>query len=332
MITYLKQPRLDHPQMLAAWPGMGYVASKTVSYLVEALCADRFAFINPDNYFSPSSVIVENSVASIPALPSSNFYFWRNPSSGSDLILFLGDSQPSTHLQIRMAREVIGLATKMSVYRMWTFAAAPASIQHKDVPRIWGVTSSVELSEYLSGHDVSLLEMGHISGLNGLLLGTSAQARIPGICLLGEIPYYTVNLENPRAAGAILRLLQTLLSLRIDFLPLQEDIEKFDQEIASIGKKAQETMATFIHPEEEMMDFSAMTDNEEDEEEADGEGEPRPLTDAARRRIEELFRQVRKDPLQAPRLKEELDKWGVYPFFEDRFLDLFRGEEDQRDN
>ncbi|MFH1039445.1 MAG: PAC2 family protein, partial [PVC group bacterium] len=63
MITHLKQLRLDHPQMLAAWPGMGYVASKTVSYLVETLGADRFAFINPDNYFSPASVIVEESVA-----------------------------------------------------------------------------------------------------------------------------------------------------------------------------------------------------------------------------------------------------------------------------
>ncbi len=51
MITYLKQPRLNHPQLLVAWPGMGYVASKTVSYLVDTLEAERFAFINPDNYF-----------------------------------------------------------------------------------------------------------------------------------------------------------------------------------------------------------------------------------------------------------------------------------------
>ncbi|MFH1037067.1 MAG: PAC2 family protein, partial [PVC group bacterium] len=313
-----------------AWPGMGYVASKTVSYLVETLGADRFAFINPDNYFSPASVIVEESVARIPPLPSSNFYFWKNRVSGSDLILFLGESQPSTHLQIRMAREVLGLAVKMGVFRLWTFAAAPAPIQHKDVPRIWGVASSGELREYLAGHEVSLLEMGHISGLNGLLLGAASQVRIPGICLLGEIPYYTVNLENPRAAGVILHLLQDLFSLRIDFRPLEDDIEKFDQEIASIGKKAQETMATFIHPDDEVMDFSGMIDEEEEEE--PGEEESRPLSDSARRRIEELFRLVRRDPLQAPRLKEELDKWGVYPLFEDRFLDLFRGGEDRRDN
>ena len=320
MITYLKQPRLEHPQLLVAWPGMGYVASKTVSYLVDALEAERFAFIHPGEYFYPSSVIVEESVARIPSLPASNFYFWKNPYSGSDLVFFLGDSQAIGPLQIRMAREVLSLAVKMHVFRLWTFAAAPAPIQHKDTPRIWGVANSVPLRQFLAEQEVKLLETGHISGLNGLLLGVASQFKIPGICLLGEIPYYTVNLENPRATLVILELLQSILSIRVDLHHIEDDIVKFDREIAQIGKKAQETMATFIHPDDEMMDFGGMMGEEEEEEEE----ESRPLTDAARKRIEELFRQVQRDPLQAPRLKEELDKWGVYPLYEDRFLDLFR--------
>lgn len=319
MITYLKQPHLNHPQLLVAWPGMGYVASKTISYLVDALEAERFAFINPDNYFTPTSVVVEDSVASIPSLPASNFYFWKNPYSGSDLILFIGDSQPAPALQIRMAREVISLAVKMGVFRTWTFAAAPAAIQHKDDPRVWGVANCLALKDYLIEHGIDLLEMGHISGLNGLLLGIEVPGKIPGICLLGEIPYYTVNLENPRASMVILHLLEILLSIRIDFLPIEEDIKNFDREITRIGKKAQETMETFIHPDEGMGGF--MDEEEEDED----EGESKPLPEPARKRIEELFRQVRIDPLQAGMLKEELDKWGVYHLYEDRFLDLFRG-------
>ncbi len=330
MITYLKQPRLEHPQLLAAWPGMGYVASKTVSYLADGLKAERFAFINPDNYFTPTGVSVENSLARIPPLPSSSFYFWKNPRTGSDLILFLGDSQPPGELQIRMAREVIGLAVKMGVFRVWTFAAAPAPIQHQDEPRIWSVAGTAELKRYLTGEGISLLETGHITGLNGLLLGAAAEAEIPGICLLGEIPHYTVNFENPRAAAEILRLLQRLLSFRIDLLPLQVDIEEYDQEITRLGRKAQETMAGLIYPGQDMGDFEEMMEDEEGEEEEEEESPP--LTAEGRRRIEELFRQVRKDPLQAPRLKEELDRWGVYHQYEDRFLDLFRGEQGPRDN
>ena len=321
MITYLKHPHLNHPQLLVAWPGMGYVASKTVSYLVDALEAERFAFINPDNYFSPTSVVVENCLASIPPLPSSNFYFWKNPYSGSDLILFLGDAQPAPALQIKMAREVVSLAAKMGVFRTWTFAAAPAAIQHKDNPRIWAVSNTLDLKDYLVEHGVELLEMGHISGLNGLLLGVASPAKIPGICLLGEIPYYTVNLENPRASLAILQLLEILLSIRIDFLPIEDDIKNFDLEIAKIGKKAQETMETFIHPDEGILGMEGFADEAEDDED---EGESKPLPEPARKRIEDLFRQVRTDPLLAGKLKEELDMWGVYYLYEDRFLDLFR--------
>ncbi len=330
MITYLKQPRLDHPQFLAAWPGMGYVASKTVSYLVDALEAERFAFVNPDDYFTPTGVMVEKSLARIPPLPSSSFYFWKNPRAGSDLILFLGDSQPPAELQIRMAREVIGLAVRMGVFRLWTFAAAPAPIQHRDDPRVWSVAGTAALKRYLAEEGIALLENGHITGLNGLLLGVAADAGIPGLCLLGEIPHYTVNFENPRAAAAILGLLQRLLSFRIDLLHLQVDIEEYDQEIARLGQKAQETMAGLIYPGQEMDDFDEMPEDEEAEEA--GEEENKPLTAEGRRRIEELFRQVGKDPLQAPRLKEELDRWGVYPLYEDRFLDLFRGGEGPRDN
>lgn len=329
MITYLKQPRLKHPQLLAAWPGMGYVASKTVSYLADALKAERFAFINPDNYFTPTGVTVENSLARIPPLPSSSFYFWKNPRPGSDLIFFLGDSQPPAELQIRMAREVIGLAIKLEVFRIWTFAAAPAPIQHQSDPRLWAVAGTAELKRYLLSEGISLLETGHITGLNGLLLGAAAEARISGICLLGEIPHYTVNFENPRASAAILRLLQRLLSFRIDLLPLQVDIEEYDQEISRLGRKAQETMAGLIYPGQDGEDYGEEMEDEDEEEEGE---EPEPLTEEARRRIEDLFRKVARDPLQAPRLKEELDRWGVYHLYEDRFLDLFRGGEGPRDN
>ena len=44
---------------------------------------------------------------------------------------------------------------------------------------------------------------------------------------------------------------------------------------------------------------------------------------AAANQIEEMFKSVKKGG-SAETLKNELDKWGVYPYYEDRFLDLFR--------
>ena len=44
---------------------------------------------------------------------------------------------------------------------------------------------------------------------------------------------------------------------------------------------------------------------------------------AAANQIEEMFRSVRKGG-SPESLKSELDKWGVYRYYEDRFLDLFK--------
>jgi len=45
----------------------------------------------------------------------------------------------------------------------------------------------------------------------------------------------------------------------------------------------------------------------------------------ARNHIEELFEQVRKDISQAPELVAELNRWGVFLEYQDRFFALFRG-------
>lgn len=47
---------------------------------------------------------------------------------------------------------------------------------------------------------------------------------------------------------------------------------------------------------------------------------------AAREEIEEMFDEVERGDLKPVKLKKELDKWGVYKAYEDRFLDLFRKE------
>ena len=48
------------------------------------------------------------------------------------------------------------------------------------------------------------------------------------------------------------------------------------------------------------------------------------LPQAANEEIEEMFQKVKKGDLDPSKLKKELDRWGVYKKYEDRFLDLFK--------
>ncbi len=53
-------------------------------------------------------------------------------------------------------------------------------------------------------------------------------------------------------------------------------------------------------------------------------GAERGLPRAARMHIDEMFAQVRRGELEPRELKAELDRWGVFDEYEDRFLGLFR--------
>lgn len=308
------------------------MASQIVSYLIEVLGAERFAYVHAEDYFAPNSIEVDAGLARVPNLPETNFYFWKNVYSGGDLILLSGDAQPDVSHQARMAAEAIGLARRMGVYRIITFAAAPSPIQHRETPGFWGVANSPELRDHLRQAGMRLLKTGQISGLNGLLLGAAARENLPGMCLLGEVPYYTINFENPRTSRTLLQVLTKFLNLPFGAGGFEEAIVRFDQEVAEMGKKAQETMASLMPMDDE--DFEEMDEGEEglaysDDEEWD-EDEPVPGEVIAR--IEELFKQVERDLALAAHLKAELDHWGIYEEYEDRFLDLFRPGGEPRDN
>ncbi|HLG68874.1 MAG TPA: hypothetical protein VK009_00465, partial [Chloroflexota bacterium] len=45
---------------------------------------------------------------------------------------------------------------------------------------------------------------------------------------------------------------------------------------------------------------------------------------AARERIDGMFAAVRRGDMEATELRNELDRWGLFGEYEDRFLDLFR--------
>ena len=53
------------------------------------------------------------------------------------------------------------------------------------------------------------------------------------------------------------------------------------------------------------------------------------LPQSVKEKIENLFELAKKDIGKANELKQELDRWNVYKEYEDRFLDLFKKQEDK---
>ncbi|HEY55187.1 MAG TPA: hypothetical protein G4N91_02765 [Dehalococcoidia bacterium] len=221
LIRLYARPKLNAPNMLASWPGIGNVSIIIASYLKKSLDFKELGEIEPSAFFDAIGVVAKDNVVEAPQFPQSQFYYWKNKGGGSDIILFIGEDQPYTK-GYELANCVLDVAERFQVKRIYTCAAALSRIHHTEQPRVWGVVTSQHMSGELEKYD--LVQRGNlqIAGLNGLLLGVAKEREIEGICLLGEVPMHATRIQNPMAALAVLQALTRMLGIEIDFTELAQ--------------------------------------------------------------------------------------------------------------
>ncbi|MGE5279145.1 MAG: PAC2 family protein [Deltaproteobacteria bacterium] len=312
-IRFTRKVRLKNPVMIAAWPGMGDVAIKAVVYLKDQLKAQPFATFAAADFYHPSGVLVEAGQVVLPPAPEGHFYAVRGAASGRDVVLFVSNAQPLIDQSFTYAEELVDFAAGLGVKTLYTFAAMPLPIEHTERPQVRAVATDKKLLEGLAVRHIKVMPSGQISGLNGLILGAAKERRMDGICLLGEIPLYTVQIENPLASMAVLEKLGGLLGMKLDLAGLAKHAARMNQEIEHLVDYLKNpSPAETPIDEEEIEDIKKRL--------ADASG----LPESARRHIDKLFFLARRDLSRATELKQELDKWSVYDTYEDRFLDLFK--------
>ncbi len=299
---------------------MGNVSLKATTFLKDKLKAVSFADFETEDFFSPTDVLIEDALVKVPRAPQAKFYFWQNKAAKNDLIIFLSDAQPAQDKILPYAKEILDFISKFNVKMVFTSAAMPLPIDHFRKPQVWVTATNKQLFEQFKKYNCQPLTTGVISGLNGLFLGLAKERKFPGVCLLGEIPLYTIQIENPKASLAVLEVLTQAFAIDIDLNELQLASKMMEGEIESL-------IDYLKKPEEHEMPIS---DEEIDRIRKTLAAQSNiPLS--AKNKIEELFSLAEKDITEAAELKKELDSWNVYKEYEDRFLDLFRKKE-KKDN
>ncbi|MDD5237971.1 MAG: PAC2 family protein [Candidatus Omnitrophica bacterium] len=327
-VKILKRPKLKNPYLIVAWPGMGEVAFKAASFLVDKLKAEEFAQIPPEEFFYLTGSVIQAGMLDVPQLPESKFYYWKNPatkrsgstkdfggkSEGHDLIIFISNAQPDLTKAEAYSQRIIALAKYFKVETIVGFASMPQPIDHTQDAGVWLVTTAQELKNELKKYNLRILSEGQISGMNGLFLGIAKREGLKGFCLLGEIPLYTIQIENPKASFAVLSALSKITEVKIDFSTLIEQAHVMEGEInklldyLKLGGQVQSGPIGEEEIERIKKTLSQLTK----------------LPGSVKEKIEKLFEQSKADITKASSLKLELDKWNIYKEYEDRFLDLFR--------
>jgi len=219
-IRFLRRPQLSEPSMVAAWPGMGYLAKISADYLRRRLKAKPFAEIN----YYQNAIIYKDSLAELPPIKH-RFY----SATRQNLIICVGEAQPSISEEAyRLARCVVGVAKRFKVRRIYTMAAYPSDYQGE--PKVYGVYTDEGLRDVILGQNIRLLEgEGAINGLNGILIGVAKSRGIEGICLMGEIRY--ANVPQHLSSKAVLEKLTAILGIEIDTHTLEKRAMRVDASI-----------------------------------------------------------------------------------------------------
>jgi len=263
LVKIYARPKLNSPNMLASWPGVGNVSIIVATYLERKLDFKKLAEIEPSHFFDPIGIVVKDNVVEAPQFPQSKFYYWKNKGEGSDIILFIGDDQPSAK-GYELANCVLDVGERFQVKRIYTCAAALTRIHHTELPRVWGVATSQQVAKDLEKYDLVQRGNLHIAGLNGLLLGVAKERNSEAVCLLGEVPMYATRIQNPMAALAIVKVLTKMLGIEIDMAELAQLASETREKLKQV---AAEAMGEYIDYFTEPIWEHGEEEEEEEEEE-----------------------------------------------------------------
>ena len=205
--------------MIAAWPGMGFLAKISADYLRRRIKASQFAEIK---YFH-NVLVYTNSVVELAPIKHKLY-----ASEKDNLIILVGDAQPSIPEEsLRLAQKISDIAVEMGVKRIYTMAAYPNEFY--DEPKVYGVFTDENMREELIEAGVEMLKDGAVNGLNGILIGVAKEDEIEGVCLMGDITY--ANVPQHLASKAVLQKLVKLIDIEIDTEQLEIRAKKIDASI-----------------------------------------------------------------------------------------------------
>lgn len=307
-----EEPEFCKPWLVAVWPGMGQVALAAGYYLLAKLQMSVLAEFSSPDLFDIDNIEVKGGLIVPGRMPRSRLFVHRDPEKKHDLLLFIGESQPPLG-KLAFCHRLMEYARQARVERVFTFAAMATQMHPMHDSRIFGVTTHERGLNVLQQLELTLLEDGHIGGLNGILLGVAGEMDVEGTGLLGEIPHIFSQSQFPKASLGVLRVFTTIAGIDLDFSELEQQAELMDEHLGRLLNQLEKRLtaqSSDKEPEEDVI----VTPSTEDS----GLNQP----DLSR--IEELFRQAADDRSRAYELKNELDRLGVFRDYEDRFLDLFR--------
>jgi uncharacterized protein len=230
-------PQLKLPFLICGFPGSGYVGKMAVDHLIEELHAKHLVDIYSAS-FPPQVMIRADGTAEL----MKNSIFYSNESqkgSGNNenntgILLLTGDSQPTNpDSEYILADEILDIASKFGTQHVFTLAAYITGV-FVEKPRIFGTATDVNLIKSFQDLDISVMDGGSITGMNGVIIGVAKLRGMRGTCLLGETSGYVVD---AKASKSLLETLLRIVDIKISMTSLEKRAKDTEMLIQNIEQQ-----------------------------------------------------------------------------------------------
>jgi proteasome assembly chaperone (PAC2) family protein len=289
-LQFSEEPQLREPALItsfAGWNDAAEAATGAVRYLVRKWGAQKFAEIDPEEFYDFTEtrphVRVTRSMERRIRWPANDFYYHRDPSLERDLILFRG-VEPNLKWRT-FCSLMVDFCKKMSINRVVLLGGLIADVPHTRPVRVTGTSTDRIFLDRLSTLRVEGSRYEGPTGINGVLTDRLRKEGLPCASLWATVPHY-ISTANPRASQALLTRLDTLLGLNAPLGEIEREANEFDSQVSAAVARDPD-VAAYVRQLEE---------NEAVEQESvEHEHTELPAGDAVVRELEEFLRRSRGD-------------------------------------
>jgi proteasome assembly chaperone (PAC2) family protein len=244
-----RRPTLRRPVLIAAfrgWNDGAQAASLAASFLAKAWNAERFADIDPEDFFDfqavrPHVSLVDGITRRID-WPENAFYDAAMPGATAgeerDAVLLLG-VEPNTHWRT-FTGEIVELSQHLEVELVITLGALLADVPHTRPSPVTGAATDATLVEEL-GLTTSRYEGP--TGIVGVLHDACREASLASASLWAAVPHYASMAPSPRAAHALCARLSGLVATDLDLDELERAGDLYEKQVSEAVAADEETAA-----------------------------------------------------------------------------------------
>ncbi len=244
-LRVVHRPRLERPVLIAAfrgWNDGGQGASLAGGYLAREWQAERFADIDPENFYDFQAtrplVSLEDGETRTVEWPENAFYFAKPRELGRDAILLLG-IEPNLRWRT-FSSLIVDFAKDLGVEMVITLGALLADVPHTRPSPVTGSATDKKLVDELG---LSTSRYEGPTGVVGIVHDACNRAGIPSVSLWAAVPHYVQLTPSPRAAQALCERLATLLGGRIDVSELRRAGRGYVEQVSEAVAGDAETAA-----------------------------------------------------------------------------------------